>query len=205
VAIIEDDAEVCRVLAGVVEQTRGHKLAGKWRDAESAVAELPGLAPDVVVTDINLPGMNGVACIRQLSALLPDARFLVLTMYQNADLIFSAFEAGATGYLLKPVKAVELVEAISAVAAGGAPMTADIALKVVMSFRKKDRSESEDFTLAPREKEVLDLLAQGYLYKEIADRLGISFHTVNHCVERIFKKLQVRSRSEAVAKYLGKV
>jgi len=192
------------VLAGVVEQTRGHKLAGKWRDAESAVAELPGLAPDVVVTDINLPGMNGVACIRQLSALLPDARFLVLTMYQNADLIFSAFEAGATGYLLKPVKAVELVEAISAVAAGGAPMTADIALKVVMSFRKKDRSESEDFTLAPREKEVLDL-AQGYLYKEIADRLGISFHTVNHCVERIFKKLQVRSRSEAVAKYLGKV
>lgn len=193
------------MLAGVVEQTRGHKLAGKWRDAESAVAELPGLAPDVVVTDINLPGMNGVACIRQLSALLPDARFLVLTMYQNADLIFSAFEAGATGYLLKPVKAVELVEAISAVAAGGAPMTADIALKVVMSFRKKDRSESEDFTLAPREKEVLDLLAQGYLYKEIADRLGISFHTVNHCVERIFKKLQVRSRSEAVAKYLGKV
>ena len=99
------------MLAGVVEQTRGHKLAGKWRDAESAVAELPGLAPDVVVTDINLPGMNGVACIRQLSALLPDARFLVLTMYQNADLIFSAFEAGATGYLLKPVKAVELVEA----------------------------------------------------------------------------------------------
>lgn len=193
------------MLAGVVEQTRGHKLAGKWRDAESAVAELPGLAPDVVVTDINLPGMNGVACIRQLSALLPDARFLVLTMYQNADLIFSAFEAGATGYLLKPVKAAELVEAISAVAGGGAPMTADIALKVVMSFRKKDRSESEDFTLAPREKEVLDLLAQGYLYKEIADRLGISFHTVNHCVERIFKKLQVRSRSEAVAKYLGKV
>lgn len=193
------------MLAGVVEQTHGHKLAGKWRDAESAVAELPGLDPDVVVTDINLPGMNGVACIRQLSTLLPDARFLVLTMYQNADLIFSAFEAGATGYLLKPVKAVELVEAISAVAAGGAPMTADIALKVVMSFRKKDRSESEDFTLATREKEVLDLLAQGYLYKEIADRLGISFHTVNHCVERIFKKLQVRSRSEAVAKYLGKV
>jgi DNA-binding NarL/FixJ family response regulator len=203
VAIIEDDDEVCRILADVVKHTRGHELVGAWHDAESAIEKLPALAPDVVVTDINLPGINGVDCIRSLSEQLPDARFLVLTVYQDADLIFSAFEAGATGYLLKPVKAEELVDAISAVAGGGAPMTSDIALKVVMSFRKKDKPGSHQFDLAPREKEVLDLLAQGYLYKEIADQLEISFHTVNHCVERIFRKLQVRSRSEAVAKYIG--
>ena len=204
VAVIEDDVEVCRLLAGVVKKTEGCQLIGAYHDAESAIDALPGLRPDVVVTDINLPGMDGVACIRQLAAHLPDTRFLVLTVYQDADRIFSAFEAGATGYLLKPVGESELAAAIGAVASGGAPMTADIALKVVMSFRKKDPPGQEDFELAPREKEVLDLLAQGYLYKEIAERVSISFHTVNHCVERIFKKLQVRSRSEAILKYMKK-
>jgi len=203
VAVIEDDAVVCRLLASVVKKTEGCLLIGAYHDAESAIAALPELHPDVVVTDINLPGMDGVACIRQLAARLPNTRFLVLTVYQDADRIFSAFEAGATGYLLKPVGESELAAAIGSVASGGAPMTADIALKVVMSFRKKASPGQEHFELALREKEVLDLLAQGYLYKEIAERLAISFYTVNHCVERIFKKLQVRSRSEAIFKYMS--
>jgi len=201
VAIIEDDAQARKILGGWISRGAGFRLAGDWGEAEAAVKELPEQKPDVVLMDINLPGMSGVEAVRMLKPSLPNTQFVMLTVYEDADHIYSALAAGASGYLLKQTPREELLAALEDVHRGGSPMTSNIARKVVQSFRQPPVPASPDGDLSPREQEVLDLLARGYLYKEIADRLNITWPTVNTYVRRIYEKLHVRSRAQAVAKY----
>jgi DNA-binding NarL/FixJ family response regulator len=202
VAIVEDDAQVRQSLAGILKRGPDVVCVGEYANAEEAVREIPRLQPKVALMDINLPGMDGVHCVRRLSELAPNTQVVMLTVYDNTDAIFNSLAAGAHGYLLKPISAGQLLSAIKDVYAGGAPMTSDIARKVVQTFKQPAPSVAETDDLSPREQEVLDFLAKGYLYKEIAEQLTISYGTVHTYIERIFKKLHVRSRAQAVAKYL---
>jgi DNA-binding NarL/FixJ family response regulator len=163
---------------------------------------LPRDRPDVILMDINLPGMNGVECVRKLKQLVPDSQVIMLTVYEDTENIFNALAAGASGYLLKRTPRNELLDAIREVHRGGSPMTTHIARKVVLSFQQSGASSSPTEGLSPREQEVLDCLSKGFLYKEIADKLGISYETVHTYIRRIYEKLQVRTRTEAVAKFL---
>jgi DNA-binding NarL/FixJ family response regulator len=202
VAIVEDNADLRGTLARVINRAAGHQCVGQYGDAESALAGLPKDKARVVLMDINLPGMNGVECVRKLKHVLPETLVVMLTAYEDTENIFGSLEAGASGYLLKRSKTAEILEAIKDVVEGGSPMTAHIARKVVHSFQSKTASSQATENLAEREREVLDLLSQGFMYKEIADKLGISFETVRTYIRRIYEKLQVRSRTEAVAKAL---
>jgi DNA-binding NarL/FixJ family response regulator len=158
--------------------------------------------PEVILMDINLPGMNGVECVRKLKQLIPGTQVVMLTVYEDTENIFDALAAGAAGYLLKRTTSAELLASIRDVQKGGSPMTAHIARKVVQSFQKAGASPQSTENLSTREKEVLDCLSQGFLYKEIAEKLGISYETVHTYIRRIYEKLQVRTRTEAVAKFL---
>jgi DNA-binding NarL/FixJ family response regulator len=202
VVVVEDDSEVRRSLAGILKRAAGVACVGDFGTAEDALREIPQLMPEVVLMDINLPGMNGVECVRRLSAAAPETQIVMLTVYENTDAIFNSLAAGASGYLLKPVSADQLVAAVKDAFAGGAPMTSNIVRKVIQTFKKPAPAVQETDSLSPREQEVLDLLAKGYLYKEIADELKVSYGTVHTYIERIFKKLHVRGRGQAVAKYL---
>lgn len=199
VSIVEDDAQARKILASWIGRASGFRLAGDWGDAETALKLLPEKKPDVVLMDINLPGMSGVDAVAQLKPVLPETQFVMLTVYEDGDHIYKALAAGATGYLLKQTPRQELMAAIEEVHHGGSPMTSNIARKVVQSF--KQTPALSDVTLSPREQEVLELLARGYLYKEIAERLNISGPTVNTHIRRMYEKLQVRSRAQAVAKF----
>src|SRR5271167_2923467 len=202
VAIVEDDVPAREILAGWIRGTDGFRLVGEYDDAETAVAELPQKKPSVVLFDINLPGMNGIECVRKLKPRLPDTQFLMVTVYEDANHIFDALAVGASGYLLKQTRRNELLDALKDVHAGGSPMSSQIARKVVQSFRRNEtESEGQTVELSPREREVLELLARGYLYKEIAEMLKISVQTVNTYIRRVYEKLHVRSRAQAVAKY----
>ena len=203
VAIVEDDIPAREILAGWIRDAEGFKLVGEYTDAETAVAELPQIKPSVVLFDINLPGINGIECVRRLKPRLPETQFLMVTVYGDANHIFEALAVGASGYLLKQTRRAELIEALRDVHAGGSPMSSQIARKVVQSFRRNESHPSggEQVELSQREGEVLELLARGYLYKEIAEQLKISVQTVNTYIRRIYEKLHVRSRAQAVAKY----
>lgn len=201
VSIVEDDAPAREILASWIRRADGFRLASEHGSAESALELLPPQKPEVVLMDINLPGLNGIECVRRLKPLLPDTQFVILTVYEDADHIFNALAAGATGYLLKQTPRSELLAALKQVHGGGSPMTSNIARKIVQSFQQPPRLPVEEAELSPREREVLELLARGYLYKEIADTLAISLPTVNTYIRRIYEKLHVRSRSQAVAKY----
>ena len=152
--------------------------------------------------DINLPGMNGVECVRRLKQVLPETQVVMLTAYEDTENIFNALAAGASGYLLKRAPRAEILDALREVLEGGSPMTTHIARKVVQSFQKGGVSAKPTENLSTREQEVLDCLSQGFLYKEIAEKLGISYETVHTYIRRIYEKLQVRTRTEAVAKFL---
>jgi len=156
----------------------------------------------VVLMDINLPGMNGVECVRQLKKIAPEIQVMMLTVYEDTENIFDALAAGASGYMLKRTAGKELLEAIEEVKRGGSPMTTHIARKVVQSFQRSAAAEAQTESLSEREQQVLDLLSQGLIYKEIAEKLGISYETVHTYIRRIYEKLQVRTRTEAVAKFL---
>ena len=201
VSIVEDDAQARKILAGWIHRATGFRLAGEWGDAESAVRGLPEKKPNVVLMDINLPGLSGVEAVRRLKPVLPGTQFVMLTVYEDADHIYNALAAGASGYLLKQTPRQELLAALEDVHRGGSPMTSNIARKVVQSFRLASPAVTAEDGLSPREQEVLDLLARGYLYKEIAELLNISVPTVNTYVRRMYEKLHVRSRAQAVAKY----
>jgi DNA-binding NarL/FixJ family response regulator len=201
VSIVEDDPQARKIIAGWITSASGFRLAGEWGDAESALKLLPESKPDVVLMDINLPGMNGVEAVRKLKSDLPDTQFVMLTVYEDADHIYNALSAGATGYLLKQTPRDELLDALGDVHRGGSPMTSNIARKVVQSFKHTPAPVPAGEQLSPREQEVLELLARGYLYKEIAERLNISVPTVNTYIRRMYEKLHVRSRGQAVAKY----
>jgi len=202
VAIVEDDVPAREILAGWIRNADGFELAGEFDDAETAIARLPLEKPSVVLFDINLPGMNGIECVRKLKPRLPETQFLMVTVYEDANHIFNALSAGASGYLLKQMRRQELLDAMKDVHAGGSPMSSQIARKVVQSFRRhENQSDGETLELSPREREVLELLARGFLYKEIAEMLKISVQTVNTYIRRIYEKLHVQSRAQAVAKY----
>jgi DNA-binding NarL/FixJ family response regulator len=205
VAMVEDDSEIREMLTRVVTKAGGLRFLGGFPSGERAVAELPGLSPNVVIVDMQLPGMSGIECTRRLKELIPDTKVLVFTAFGDSDRVFKVLEAGASGYLLKRTSRREVVEAIEQVWAGGAPMSAEIARKVVESFRKPRPAQVPDNErLTSREDEVLSLLAKGYVTKEIADSLSISFDTVRFHLKHVYEKLHVRSRTEALIKYLNK-
>jgi DNA-binding NarL/FixJ family response regulator len=202
VSIVEDNDKLRGTLTRVLDRAEGFRCASQYASAEDALKDLPTNRPEVILMDINLPGMNGVECVRQLKQILPEVQVMMLTVYEDTENIFNALAAGASGYLLKRTPQAQLLEAIREVHRGGSPMTTHIARKVVSSFRQTAASAQPAENLSPREQEVLDCLAQGFLYKEIADKLGISYETVHTYIRRIYEKLQVRTRTEAVAKFL---
>ncbi len=203
VAIVEDNVEICEMLTRTVERAGSLRFLRSFSSGEEALEKLPELKPDVVIMDIQLPGMTGVECTLQLKAVVPEIQVLVFTVFGDSDLVFKALEAGASGYLLKRTPRQEIVDAVKDVWFGGAPMSGEIARKVVDSFRKPAKAKDADLEqLTQREEEVLALLAKGYITKEIADQLGISFDTVRFHLKHIYRKLHVRSRSEALIKYL---
>jgi len=204
VAVVEDDARVRRSLIAILKHAPGCECVGEYGSGEDAVAGLAKRPAQVVVVDVNLPGMDGVECVRQLASVLPEVHMLMLTVHEDADTIFDALAAGASGYLLKPVRTQELIASVLDVCRGGAPMSSSIARKVVQAFRRKPADQASGAALSSRESEVLDMLAQGYLYKEIAERLEISYSTVQTHIERIYNKLHVHSRAQAVALHLQK-
>jgi DNA-binding NarL/FixJ family response regulator len=193
----------------MLNQTAGFKCLHAYVSAEEALKGIPVNPPDVVLMDINLPGMDGIECVRQLHALVPKVRVIMLTVHENTENIYSALKAGATGYLLKRTAPAKLLEAIQDVVEGGAPMSSAIARKVVQSFQTAQAVATAPPAMEPveglsaREQEVLDMLAKGFLYKEISDKLQIGLGTVKTYVRRIYEKLHVQSRTEAVVKYLG--
>jgi len=203
VALVEDDQKTRQNLAELLRGESRVRCAGIYPDGEAAVREIPLLKPEVALVDINLPGMSGIECVEQLKKLLPKLQVLMLTKYEESDLIFSSLRAGASGYLLKKMLAVELISAIEQVYAGGAPMTMPIARKVVEHFNQIKSPAADLEKLTPREHEVLALLAKGFLYKEISNQLGISPHTFRTHQRAIYEKLHVHSRTEATLKYFG--
>jgi DNA-binding NarL/FixJ family response regulator len=204
VSIVEDNDQLRGTLVRVIDRAEGFCCRSHYPNAEAALEALPRDQPEVVLMDINLPGMNGVECVRRLKHRMPDIQIVMLTVYEDTDNIFDALAAGASGYLLKRTPRAELLEAIREVNRGGSPMTTHIARKVVQSFQHARPSSQPTENLSPREQEVLDCLSKGFLYKEIAERLGISYETVHTYIRRIYEKLQVRTRTEAVAKFLGR-
>ena len=202
VSIVEDNDQLRGTLVRVISRADGVQCLGQYANAEAALEAIPKERPGVVLMDINLPGMNGVECVRRLKQVAPEIQFIMLTVYEDTENIFNALAAGASGYLLKRTPSAELLAAIRDVQKGGSPMTAHIARKVVQSFQKAGASAQATENLSQREQEVLDCLSQGFLYKEIADKLGISYETVHTYIRRIYEKLQVRTRTEAVAKFL---
>jgi DNA-binding NarL/FixJ family response regulator len=201
VSIVEDDAPAREILADWVRQAGDFACVGTHATVEEALEHLPDEKPSVVLMDINLPGMSGIEGVRRLKPRLPGTQFLMLTVYEDTDHVFEALAAGATGYLLKQTPRSELLASIKDVHAGGSPMTSNIARRVVQAFHREEAGTPESAKLSQREREVLGLLAQGYLYKEIVDVLSVSRGTLNTYVRRIYEKLHVRSRSQAVAKF----
>lgn len=204
VSIVEDNARLRGSLSKLIELSEGFECVSQHASGEAALAELPRHKPQVVLMDINLPGINGVECVRQLKPQLPGTQVMMLTVYENTDLIFQALAAGATGYLLKQTPPAELLDAVREVQSGGSPMTSHIARKVVASFQQAGKSAKDFENLTPRENEVLVHLTKGFLYKEIAEAMTISYDTVHTHIRKIYEKLHVRSRTEAVAKNLGR-
>jgi DNA-binding NarL/FixJ family response regulator len=200
VSIVEDDASIRQILIEWINQAEGFRCHSVQDSAESALATLPAEKPRIVLVDINLPGQSGIECVRQLKPIMPETQFVMLTVYQDTAHIFDALKAGASGYLLKRTPREELISALQQVGEGGSPMTSYIARKVVQSFYQAPAERIEVEGLSPRQREVLELLARGYFYKEITEALGISMSTVNTYVRHIYEKLHVHSRSQAVAK-----
>jgi DNA-binding NarL/FixJ family response regulator len=202
ISIVEDNDQLRGTLVRLLDREEGFHCVSNYGNAEAALEGLPQDKPQVVLMDINLPGMNGVECVRRLKQVLPDTLVVMLTAYEDTENIFNALAAGAAGYLLKRAPRAELLDAIREVCRGGSPMTPHIARKVVQSFQKPASTSQPVENLSEREQEVLDCLSQGFLYKEIAEKLGISYETVHTYIRRIYEKLQVRTRTEAVAKFL---
>lgn len=202
VSIVDDDEPTRSLLSELVRESEQLEFVSSYPDTESAIEQLPIDQPDVVLMDINIPLLNGIECVRRLKPILPKTQFLMLTVYADAKHIFAALAAGATGYLLKSTRRAQLVASIRQIAQGGSPMSAAVARMVVQSFSKIETERPDLEALSPRERSVLELLAKGYLYKEIAEALNLKFLTVDTYVRRVYDKLQVNSRSQAIAKYL---
>lgn len=203
VSIVEDNRGTRESLAELCNEADGLRCISAHATGEAAVQKIPDEKPDVALVDINLPGMSGIECVAQLKARLPSLQILMLTTYAETDLIFNSLRAGASGYLLKNRPASELLQAVQQVHAGGAPMTMQIARKLVEHFHQTRQPASGLEHLTKREHEILELLSKGCLYKEISDRLGISITTVRTHLKHIYEKLHVQSRTEAAVKFLN--
>jgi DNA-binding NarL/FixJ family response regulator len=201
VIVVEDDRGLREQLVKILNSAPGIRCVGACPSAEEALQLIPARKPDVVLMDIRLPAMSGIDCAAALKQILPTLQILMLTVYEDSESIFRALKAGASGYLVKSSPPAKLIEAIVDVARGGAPMSSPIARKVVQHFHMAGPAPSSGQDLSPREREVLDLLASGYIYKEIGDKLGIGTETVRTYVKNICEKMHVRSRLEAVAKH----
>jgi DNA-binding NarL/FixJ family response regulator len=202
-SIVEDKADFQESLLHMLAKAPGYSCLHTYGTAEDALRGIPNSPPDVVLMDINLPGMSGVECVRRLHVLVPQVRVIMLTVYDNTENIYAALKAGASGYLLKRTSPAKLLEAIQDVVDGGAPMSSAIARKVVQSFQDAAPTDEKWENLSSREQEVLNMLAKGYLYKEISDQLHLGLGTIKTYIRRIYEKLHVQSRTEAVLKYLG--
>jgi DNA-binding NarL/FixJ family response regulator len=201
VAIVEDSRSTRQSLEAVINLSRDYRCVCACASAEEALRELPLHQPEIVLMDINLPGMSGVKCVAQLKNLLPQVRVIMITVYRNPDLVFGALRAGACGYLLKRSSPDQVLNAIREAQEGGAPMTGEIARQVITYFQSQTRVEDEVETLTAREQEVLELLAKGYSNKEIASRLSVSVPAIRWHLTHIYQKLHVQSRTQAVSKF----
>lgn len=203
VAIVEDNSEVRKNLSRYINEAPGFSCAYVCASAEEALRKIPSEPPDVVLMDIQLPGKSGIECTAALKVRLPKLPVMMLTVYEDDDAIFNALKAGASGYLLKRSAPTKLLDAITELHGGGAPMTSEIARKVIASFQRSEPEVHPDDRLTPREQEILEHLAKGYAPKEIAEKLELSYDTVRYHLKHIYDKLHVRSRTEAVIKFLG--
>jgi DNA-binding NarL/FixJ family response regulator len=203
ITIVEDNAAVRASMVDILQGTPDCESVSAFSTGEEALLKIPKFKPHVVLMDISLPGMDGVECVRQLANVMELPQILMLTVHEDPDSIFNSLAAGAAGYLLKPVRAEKLLAAVKDVYTGGAPMTSNIARKVVQSFKRVTptaRPMAEN--LSPRELDVLNHLVKGFSYKETSDAMGISYSTVHSHIEHIYRKLRVQSRAQAVARYL---
>ncbi|MCC7401123.1 MAG: response regulator transcription factor [Chitinophagaceae bacterium] len=202
--IVEDLEEVRDGLKNFIGLSSDFKVLDTFQTAEEALIEIPRLKPDIVIMDINLPGMSGIECIRLIKNKTPATQFMMFTVYENDEKVFEALKAGASGYLLKSTGLVQLIESLKELHNGGSPMSANIARKLVNVFQKNETNLPEIETLTFRENEMLQMLAKGLLYKEIADKMNISINTVKQHIHNIYEKLHVQNRTEAINKALGK-
>jgi len=203
-AIVEDLAEVREGLKQFISLNPEFKILDTFRTAEEALHNLPLLNPDIVIMDISLPGMSGIDCIKQVKKKVPRTQFMMFTVYENDEKVFEALKAGASGYLLKNTGLLQLIEALKELYNGGSPMSANIARKLVTIFQEEHADTEPTIGLSKRENEILQLLSKGLLYKEIADQLGISAGTVRQHIHKIYEKLHVQNRTEALNKAFGK-
>ena len=199
VSIVEDIDDVRNGLAGIIRMSEGFIVLNSFASAEEALPALISSPPDIVIMDINLPGMNGIDCIRQARIKNPQIQFMMFTIYENSDTVFDALEAGATGYLLKNSSPAKIVESLRELYEGGSPMNAEIAKKLVTRFQKK-ASTLDEYHLTPKEHEVLQLMSKGYLYKEIAAELNNTVNTIKQHIRHIYEKLHVQNKAEAINK-----
>ena len=204
VSIVEDNRGTRESLAEFLGRVSTLRCIGSHADGETALTKIPEEHPDVVLMDINLPGMSGIECVSRLKEKMPKTQVLMLTTYEESDLIFDSLRSGASGYMLKNAPPKELITAIEQAHAGGSPMSMQIAREVVSHFRQIKQPGSDMEKLTQREQEILALLAKGFLYKEIADQLGISLSTVRAHLHTVYQKMHVQSRTEAVVKFLGR-
>lgn len=200
VAIVEDLNEIREALRVLINGSQGFSCFDVFENGESALADLPSKQIDVVVMDINMPGMSGVDCIVKLKPIMPDTQFMIYTVYDNDENIFAALKGGATGYILKRTSPAGMLESIRELMAGGSPMSGEVARRVVASLQNKNKANESVEILSPREKEILDYLSKGYLYKEIASALFISKDTVKKHIQHIYEKLHVQNKMDALNK-----
>ena len=203
-AIVEDLAEVREGLKQFISLNPEFTILGTFQTAEEAMHKLPQLNPDIVIMDISLPGMSGIECIRQIKKRIPGTQFMMFTVYENDEKVFEALKAGASGYLLKNTGLLQLIAALKELHNGGSPMSANIARKLVSLFQTEHVDTEPTPELSKRENEILQLLSKGLLYKEIADQLSISAGTVRQHIHKIYEKLHVQNRTEALNKAFGK-
>lgn len=204
VSIVEDDAKLRATLARYLTGQPGFRCASTYPNAEVALADIPRVCPDVVLMDINLPGMSGIECVARLRAAMPALRIIMLTVFEESEQVFKALSAGAFGYLVKSIRPARIIEAVREVHTGGSPMSGNIARKVVQTFHTQAARSAETDTLSARELDVLQALSKGHTYKQIAADLSISIGTVRTYIQRIYEKLHVHSHTEAVMKYARK-
>jgi DNA-binding NarL/FixJ family response regulator len=202
VALVDDDDDIRAGFAHQITRARGFFLAGSFSSTESALAGLPRCKPDVVLMDINLPGIDGMECVRRLKREMPEVQFLMLTVYQDSNRLINSLTAGASGYLLKRTPPDKLLGAIREVCAGGSPMTPEMARRVVQHFQSAPAPGQSLPLLSPRETDVLNQLSMGFTYKEIAINLEIGLGTLQGYISTVYEKLRVHSRTEAVVKFL---